>query len=45
MKETIGKLSSDLLQKDPYTTDPIELQRVMHKDFSHNLLVKSIIKH
>ena len=37
MKETVGKLSSDLLLKDVDTRDPIELQRVMHKDYEKNL--------
>ena len=36
-KETVGKISLDLLQKDPPTRDPIELEREMHKDYEANI--------
>lgn len=36
-KETVGKISSDLLQKESATRDPIELEREMHKDYERNV--------
>lgn len=32
-KDTVGKIASDLMQKEAPTRDPIELQREMHKDY------------
>lgn len=43
-KETIGKISSDLLQKEPETRDPIEIQREAHKDYCKHL-EECIYKH
>lgn len=37
-QETVGKVSLDLSQKDPYSRDPIELQREMHKDYVSNVI-------
>lgn len=37
-KETVGKISSDLLQKTPESRDPIELQRSMQEEYFSNLL-------
>jgi len=37
-RETVGKISTDLLQKAPETKDPIELEREMHKDYEKNVL-------
>lgn len=36
--ETVGKVSQKLLQQEPDTRDPIELEREMHKDYKSNLL-------
>ena len=36
-KETVGKISSDLLAKDPETRDPIEIERELHKDYEKNV--------
>jgi hypothetical protein len=36
-RKTVGKLSTDLLQKAPDTRDPIELERSMHKDYIDNI--------
>ncbi len=36
-KETIGKLSSDLVQKTPDTTDPVELERAMHESYEQEI--------
>ena len=36
-RDTVGKISSDLLQKAPETRDPIELEREMHKDYEKNI--------
>ncbi len=32
-RDTVGKISSELLKKEPETRDPIELEREMHKDY------------
>lgn len=37
MREKLGKISSDLLQKDSETRDPIELERAMHKDYESEI--------
>lgn len=37
MKQTVGKIATDLLLKTPETTDPIELQREIQKDYIDNL--------
>lgn len=37
-RETVGKLSQDLLLKTPETRDPIELEREMHKDYEKNII-------
>lgn len=36
-KETVGKIATDLLKKDAETTDPIEIQREMQKDYEKNI--------
>lgn len=36
-RDTVGKISSDLLQKQPESTDPIELQRAMQEDYIDHL--------
>ncbi len=38
-RETVGKISSDLMQKAPESRDPIELEREMHKDYEKNLFL------
>ncbi len=38
MRDTVGKLSIDLLKKPYETRDPIELEREMHKDYEKNIL-------
>lgn len=37
-RETIGKISSDLIIKAPETFDPIELEREMHKEYDMNFV-------
>lgn len=37
-KKTVGSLSSELIQKTPESTDPIELERAMQEDYMSNLL-------
>jgi len=36
-RPTVGKISSDLIQKESPTRDPIELEREMHKDYEKNI--------
>lgn len=36
-RETVGKISSALAQKEVPTKDPIELEREMHKDYERNI--------
>jgi hypothetical protein len=36
-RDTVGKISSDLLQKQPESRDPIELQRKMQEDYIDHL--------
>lgn len=36
-RETVGKLSLDLLNKSPETLDPIELEREIHKEYIKEL--------
>lgn len=36
-RDTIGKISTDLLLKTPDSRDPIELQREMQKDYEKNI--------
>ena len=36
-KETIGKISRDLLITSPNTADAIELEQEMHKDYEQNI--------
>jgi hypothetical protein len=36
-RETIGKISSELMQKAPDTRDPIELERAMHEEYEKNV--------
>lgn len=36
-RETVGKISSDLLQKQPETQSPIELERKMQEDYIDHL--------
>jgi hypothetical protein len=37
-RETVGKISSDLIVKEPDSRDPIELQREMTKDYVSELI-------
>ena len=37
-RDTVGKISSELLQKEPETRDPIELQREIHKEYEKNII-------
>jgi hypothetical protein len=37
-REKIGKISSQLLEKEPDTRDPIELERAMHQDYESNIV-------
>jgi hypothetical protein len=36
-RETVGKIATDLLTKQPETQDPIELERAMHRDYERNI--------
>ena len=36
-RDTVGKISTELLQKEPETRDPIELEREMHKDYVNHV--------
>ena len=36
-RDTIGKISAELLQKAPESRDPIELERAMHADYGKNV--------
>ena len=36
-RETVGKISSELLGKSPDSVDPIEIERAMHGDYSKNM--------
>lgn len=36
-RETVGKISSELIGKSPDSVDPIEIERAMHGDYSKNL--------
>lgn len=36
-RDTVGKISSALLQKEAPTRDPIELEREMHKEYEKNI--------
>jgi hypothetical protein len=36
-RETVGKISQELLQKDPETNSPVELEREMHEDYDKNI--------
>lgn len=37
-RRTVGDISSELLAKKPESTDPIEIERSMHEDYSKNML-------
>lgn len=37
-RDTVGKIASDLLLKKPESTDPIELEREMHKDYESQVI-------
>lgn len=37
-RDTVGKISSELLQKQPDSTDAIELERSMQEDYIKNLI-------
>ncbi len=37
-RDTIGKISLELSQKEPETRDPIEIQREVHKQFEANII-------
>ena len=36
-RPTLGKIATDLLQKEPETRDPIAIEREMQKDYMNNL--------
>ena len=36
-RETVGKISQELLSKEPETRDPIEIQREVHKDYESHV--------
>lgn len=38
IKETVGKVATDLMQKTPDSRDPIELAREMQKEYMKNLM-------
>ena len=38
MSETVGKIASQLMQKEPESRDPIELQREMTSEYIANLI-------
>lgn len=37
-RDTVGKISTDLLAKEPETRDPIEIQREVHKTYVDELI-------
>lgn len=37
-KKKVGQLSAELLQKEPESRDPIEIERVMQKEYLDNLI-------
>lgn len=37
MRDTVGKISSDLIQQAPQSRDPIEIQREIHKNYEANV--------
>lgn len=37
-RQTVGKLSRDLLLKSPVSRDPIEIERALHVDYEKNVL-------
>ena len=37
IRKTVGKISSDLLQKQADSTDPIEIERVMHDNYEQHI--------
>ena len=37
-REKAGKIAQDLMQKEPDTRDPIELERAMHQDYESNII-------
>lgn len=37
-RESVGKISSELLSKTPESTDPIEIERAMHQDYVKNVI-------
>lgn len=37
-RDTVGKISGDLSQKTPESTDPIEIQRAMQEDYIKNII-------
>ena len=37
-RDTVGKISQELLQKEPETRDPIEIQREVHKQYEKNII-------
>lgn len=36
-RDTVGKISNELIVKDPDSRDPIELEREMHKEYEQNI--------
>lgn len=38
MRDTVGKIATDLAKKAPDSTNPVELQKEMHKDYIDNLI-------
>ena len=37
-RDTVGKISTDLLKQEPQSRDPIELQREMQQDYEKNIV-------
>lgn len=37
-RDTVGKIATDLSQKEPDTRDPIELEREIHKEYENNII-------
>jgi hypothetical protein len=36
-RDTVGKIAADLALRTPYSTDPIEIERELHKDYVKNI--------
>ena len=36
-RETVGKIASDLMLKAPYSTDPIEIEKELHREYARSI--------